>query len=116
MDKAYLAGIIDGEGYIAFTKRNYLLIKVKMTDFKTIKHLHQITRSGCIYSYNPKISPQKSHYKMLYTWQVSFSQALTVLESVIPYLITKKEDALGALERVEIHKAKRLKRGFYQPV
>ena len=116
LDKAYLAGIIDGEGYIVFTKRNYLLIKVKMTDLNTIKYLHRTTKLGCIYSYNPQRDPQKSHYKVLYTWQVSFGQALTVLESIIPYLITKRKDAFRALELVRIHKSKRLKRGFYQPV
>lgn len=111
MDKniktAYFAGLIDGEGSI-FMKTNGVgrnkrpNIKVGMTCEKTIRALHDFFKVGSIYF---KKVPLKD--KPQWVWEASNKKAIFVIGKILPYLITKKENAELVLSQRFIKKSER---------
>jgi hypothetical protein len=99
-EKAYLAGILDGEGSIGVYKRfvgkkkgaSYSLrVMVGNTDVSLIRWLQRL--GGSIYEQKPK----KSNWSVCYTWTVWANQAAAILEEVLPYMLVKREQAERAL-------------------
>lgn len=103
--RAYIAGIIDGEGTISITggmrridsrKKPYrgfnVTFRVSNTDTKLMEWLLNTTGIG-------KVRPAKttiwanSNLKQLYVWEVSTNGIRELLPSVIRYLVTKKRQA-----------------------
>ncbi len=102
-DWAWLAGIIDGEGCINVAVyrgskigRYQLGVRVKMTHRPTIERCGEIAGVGRpVYSI-PRDSGRK---KALYSWHVTRTVDVQyVLRNVLPYLTTKKAQALVGLE------------------
>lgn len=95
-DKAYIAGIIDGEGSIWMNKqvRGYgLILTVNMTSKKTVNHLAKL--------WNTKLHTRgipKGGRKPIWTVRLSGSQTKELLLQVLPYLIDKRLRAELALE------------------
>ena len=97
----WMAGILDGEGsigiIIARTKRGYfdsqLKVQVGMTHQKTIQRLKEISHVGFI----RQVRKRKSHHKIQYRWICGGEKAAAVLRLCLPWLITKKDQALLAL-------------------
>lgn len=100
VDKAYIAGILDGEGTIGFRgkkdKQITLTVKISNTDESIIKFLKAkipIGASTCKLRMrkNPKHKP---------VWEIqwrSFKSVKYILESLKPYLIIKDKQATVAL-------------------
>jgi LAGLIDADG endonuclease len=109
---AYLAGIVDGEGCISFSRghRNksyyandgalkcpkdmfYLLVQVQIsnTDLPVLEYLNGKIGFGTIYRNIPKV---KEHHKKQY--RLSFNrqkEIMTLLSHIVPYLHIKKMQA-----------------------
>jgi len=97
--KAYIAGIIDGEGSIMIRGCGHydeVLLEVGNTDIKMVDFL-KTCYGGSITTYNPKRAK-----RTMFSWRIWCNQAEVVLRDVSPYLITKKEQAYVALRLREI--------------
>lgn len=96
---AYIAGIIDGEGYIGLAKQKYtepthgdgfcyvLNVGVGMTEGVISDWLY--TEFGGVLSYRN----HKGNCRSSWDWRVKGSVAAEFLEKILPYLIVKKEKA-----------------------
>lgn len=92
----YIAGLIDGEGYIGILKNkgySQPRVVIGITDIRPLKKLKDITGVGTICM--PKRRPNR---KQAYLWAVNNSRDICLLLKVIePYLIVKKRNAREAL-------------------
>lgn len=99
-DLAYIAGIVDGEGYVGIKKSHaykcqgrvtpgyHARIQVRMVDEQAIAFLAE-TLGGWYY----KEKPHSSRGRLLYCYQASDLSAENVLHSLLPYLRVKRENA-----------------------
>ena len=102
-DKAYIAGLFDGEGSIHFKRgpekkkkhkgKGYrmsnslrLSMEITMTDQSVLMWVHEVLGVGTL---NKK--PRKNGHKMQYRWRRSFRDALEIAKAIIPYSVTKKD-------------------------
>jgi len=95
MKLAYIAGIIDGEGYIGLKDRIScvsLVVQATNTD-KALLQFIVDTFGGSIGEYAPQ-----ANRKAAYKWSLCASKAADMLCELLPYLITKKERAHIALK------------------
>jgi len=103
-DKAYIAGLLDGEAYIGIkkstAKRNGRInpayqerIQVRMVDEPAIKFLTE-SLGGNYY----QEKPSAKNGRPLYCFQASDKQAIKILKTVLPYLRVKKEVAEIVIE------------------
>ncbi len=103
IELAYTAGIIDGEGSIAIYnmsmpphtgKRTHALrVRVGMCDMG-IPHWLQLRFGGSV----SKSKPKNPRHLMVYTWTLSTKAAGGFLQSILPYLKLKQEQAELAIE------------------
>jgi hypothetical protein len=99
--KAYLAGIIDGEGCLRVdcgkngkgTVKYSITITVANTNFNLIKYLHSTTNIGSVLPI-----PKKGNRKPQLRWTVYSKQAEEFLLQVLPYLLVKEPQAKILLE------------------
>lgn len=119
LQSAYLAGIIDGEGYVSLLKckkgskkywsssREYIyipVIKIAMVEKQFIYNLY--------ISYGGTFETRKAHgnARESYCWTVRKSMVINILQSVYPYLkIKRKQSEL-------IFKFKNLNNGAGNPI
>lgn len=90
-DKAYIAGIIDGEGTVTLTTKQkggteHLSVTVSNTELPLLKYLLKVIGAGRITNKRA----YKAHHSLSYTYGVFNRQALDLLEQVYPYLRTYK--------------------------
>jgi len=90
-ESAYIAGIIDGEGYIKCS-----LIYGKVDVSNTSIELLEWLKSKLGGSICKKSIPKPTQHQA-YTWQLSKIRAKGLLKLVSPYLIVKKETAIKFL-------------------
>lgn len=109
--RAYLAGIIDGEGYIGIIERSrpasrrcktpsfVVTVAVSMTDFATVDFIGQCFK-GRTYKINRKdINPRKSYYKFDASCSIEVKCLLTAIR---PFVITKKKQVELALAYLDM--------------
>ncbi|MBA7584102.1 hypothetical protein ES708_26055 [subsurface metagenome] len=109
-DIAYLAGLVDGEGSIVVhrtrpqknrqrgngkfysdkTPRFVVDIAVSMTDKNTIYWIKSLF-GGCVYK---RADNRQERYRDLYCWQIRANKAIAVMKLLLPYLRTKKYQAI----------------------
>jgi hypothetical protein len=98
---AYLAGIVDGEGYIGVKKANaknsvsplyHERIQVRMVNEEAISLLKD-TLGGSYYRERPRVARGRP----LYCWQVSDWLAAEALWRLLPWLIVKRANAENVL-------------------
>jgi hypothetical protein len=98
---AYLAGLIDGEGYIGIKKARaknsvstlyHERIQVRMVTEGSIKYLSRQLGGGY---YCEKASAVKG--RPLFCWQASDALAASILTQLLPYLIVKRASAKTVL-------------------
>lgn len=94
IEKAWFAGLLDGEGYIQiekWSKVSYyrLVLRIAMLHLPTLLKCQQIWDTGKV-KLVPK-APTKS--KPFWRWHVKGQQAGLILESCYYYLVTKKAEA-----------------------
>lgn len=103
---AYLAGIFDGEGSIRHRTRYKsrvagLQIRVTNTNQELLTWI-QTYFGGWIYALRKAcdLTCEMSHVhkrKDSYAWYISGTRAMAILETILPYLIVKKQAALFAV-------------------
>ncbi|AFU86543.1 HNH endonuclease [Caulobacter phage CcrRogue] len=107
VDRAYLAGLIDGEGCISVSRthsnasakgcrRGYAYrssVSVAMTNKEVLLWASETTGFG-------KICPKKTkpHHRPAWTWTVWSKQAAELLKALQPYLRIKAEQAKALIE------------------
>ena len=104
-ERAYLAGIIDGEGCVEFkwadrirrdrkghpTYRTFICrLEVPQVDKRLIDWLMEITKEG---SRDIKRYPSHPAWHDQHRWRVGYHGVYRVLRQVYPYLIIKKQKA-----------------------
>ena len=108
-DIAYIAGLIDGEGYIGIKKSSvrkdcvnpnyHARIQIRMVEEQAIKFIAE-TLGGSYYK-------EKAHCnngRPLYCYQASDKIAEETLKKVLPYLKVKEHSAKKVLELRELQK------------
>lgn len=114
-DKAYLAGIIDGEGSIVLKRSRirsktsdavwtYYRLELRVGN-TSIELLEWIKQFGGNYYYEKTKDGQKPRYQ----WCITTRGAAEILEEVLPYLIIKREKAEAAIYFQNIRKPSRLR-------
>jgi len=97
-EKAWLAGIIDGEGHIEIKKYKQqgckshvykLAIRISMCSEKTIEYIKQTTNLGTNYNVNRLTKSGRR----VFEWYAGSNNALNILRQTLPYLITKQDQA-----------------------
>jgi len=98
-DLAWAAGVVDGEGSIgAYTNgaSAYVLsLQVGNTDFRMVSKLHDMF-GGSLRETNPCASG-----RTYWQWKINAQKAGEAIRLIMPYLVTKKEQAEVALVFVD---------------
>ena len=121
-DKAYIAGLFDGEGSIYFKrgvekKKKHkgkghrisnslrLSMEVTMTDRSVIHWLHEVLGCGTVNT-KPRKGLRKdgTKYLMQWRWRCTFREAYFVCCLLYPYAITKLEKIKQILDHYAEHK------------
>ena len=103
LEKAYLAGIIDGEGCIMIDGQFLSTIRVQVSNTNaTLIHFLEEVYGGAVQCVNPKATYKCGVRKPLFQWRVTTSKAERVLKDVLPYLKIKRDHALTALKLREV--------------
>ena len=89
-EKAYIAGIIDGEGSIMLIKfhNNQFpspRISISSTSIELLEWIRSKTNAGIILN---KKNYNKQKHKNSYTYTIRYNNALTLLEEIEAYLVT----------------------------
>jgi len=111
---AYIAGIIDGEGCISFSKNSQtehsytIVFRVAITHLGILKWLQKTTGLGIIGKACVVEGWERKNIKPMYHWQFSSDGLRELLPLVIPYLIIKKEVAILGLEWLSRYGRKKL--------
>lgn len=105
MKLSYIAGLFDGEGCISqhvnrsgvperYKKpRNVLQVSITNTYLPVLETIKAFFGFGCIH----KLTRKAEHHKQCYSWTVTGKRARMLLGAIAPYLIIKKEKALGVI-------------------
>jgi len=106
---AWAAGLVDGEGCIMIRKnkptrgaKNFLYgvrVSLSMTHIPTVERLHQIFQ-GNLTGYNYDLANKRLRSQL--RWEVSGSDAKEFLELIMPFLYTKRDEAVLALEFLKL--------------
>lgn len=111
----YIAGIIDGEGSITFSRRppTRWIIHITNTDLTLMKWLAQLGGSFQPRKFSSRLS---STPKQCYTWHLqSRRDVLLLLSAIEPYLIIKRHLAVQAIRKItaEVEERKTLKKAIF---
>ena len=94
VEKAWLAGLFDGEGCVwsRWPKRMNVVTEIKMTHKATIERVNQLFpgRLAVGHLYGWSIKPQ-------FRWTLDTKGTKEFLNALMPYLVTKKREAEIAL-------------------
>ncbi len=93
VEKAYLAGIIDGEGTVTLTKHHKNEtpspdVSVANNNLQLLKWIRSLV-GGVIISKKKR----KAHHNDSYAWSIRHDKAIQLLEQINQYLIVKKAQA-----------------------
>ena len=91
---AYLAGLVDGEGYLKVEKWGTIRLIIGMTDKKTINWIYE--------NFGGNIAKQKRpNGKPFYVWRMNQGKDLFyLLLLLIPFLVTKKKKLVNAFKQL----------------
>lgn len=113
-DKAYIAGLIDGEGCISMsevkTKRSVYIratLHISMCDRECIEWIKKTVGFGCL---NKHFTPRdrKAKWRPQYHLMFACQQANILLKEIYPYLKLKQKQAKLLMELAEIRNNKKL--------
>ena len=107
MQKAYIAGFIDGEGCIRVRRMrsrgkvcefNFeAQVIVTNTNLDILEKLKNITGIGTLYVYKKFPKEGEGKWKPCHRWQVVSSQAEDLLNAIYPYLEIKRKQTEAVL-------------------
>ena len=98
----YIAGFMDGEGYVGVSKGKRdsygLVVTITNTNFDLLK-LYETKFGGKI----RLIKKEEEHYKVKYHWDIANHNALSFLKLIQPFTIVKRKQIDLAIEFQEWH-------------
>ena len=98
-ERAYIAGLIDGEGTISVTydgrNKNNLFVRVLITN--TNEELLKWLKERVGGNYHIRNKPMKEGWKKFGQWQIAHTNAIKLLEQIRNYLVIKKDQYLIAI-------------------
>jgi len=102
-EKAYMAGIIDGDGSISMSKQTSkygrtdyrCAIKIQMDNREAIDYFHERIDEGYAYKFFDK-SRHKPRY--VFMWNLNGKNTQEFCELLLPYLLVKKNQALAIIK------------------
>jgi hypothetical protein len=122
-DKAYLAGLFDGEGSIYFTRRPEkkrkhkgkgfrvsnslrLSMEITMTDQSVVRWVHEVVGCGTV-NKKPRKGLRKdgTKYLMQYKWRCTFRDAYYVCCMIWPWAHTKLPKINEIIEHYAVYNA-----------
>lgn len=111
-DTGWLAGMLDGEGYVTITRDpdgdTAPLVSIASTTKEAIDSIAQMTGIGCVHA---DLKPVAANRKIVYRWRVRKTyDVIVLLLRLIPHLRIKKAQAVIAVEYCMV-KLKGAKRG-----
>lgn len=89
LDKSYIAGFVDGEGYIGIVRsgdRFILQVSIGQNDPSPLQFIQE-RYPGSLFLVTPK------NGNPIFTWRLSCKKAAAFLSEIEPYLINKKTQA-----------------------
>jgi hypothetical protein len=98
-EAAYLAAMVDGEGYIHINPKGRRIIRVSVAN--TSAELMDWLRSigGYVTSNRHSYSPERKSQKIVYAWHTSsWRTCANVLRQILPYMIIKTAKANTAID------------------
>jgi hypothetical protein len=96
MDVGYVAGIVDGEGCINFTRsRGNLIPRLLVTNTNT--ELLYALRDAFGGDVHVRSTPMKPRWKCQGTWRLANRKAIDLIEIILPYLIVKYNQGILVL-------------------
>jgi len=122
-ERAYVAGIVDGEGWIEFRRKkqrrntrpgkpvyNVLIIRMEVpqVDGRLIDYLMEKTGEG---TRDLKKFPKHPTYKTQHRWRACHHGVYRLLKQIYPYLIVKKEKAKLIVDHYDKKFSKKLLQG-----
>ena len=116
-EKAYIAGIVDGEGSIMLTKfhKNQYhspCVSIASTDLELLEWVKNTIKGGKITS---KKNYNKNRHKNSYTYTIIYDEAIQLLQDIEPYLVIPKKKA-RAQHIIVNYKQVTLRNGRYNEV
>lgn len=110
-EKAYLAGLIDGEGCIFISKYRgknnvspvyNLRVIVAMSEKEILEDMQKITGAGRVH-YNPTVSKKRENWSEMWQWiTTATADVKALLDAIYPYLRIKKSQADTALQFIQV--------------
>ena len=91
MNLAYVAGLMDGEGSIGFTRSRSAMVprvSITNTDIELLEDL-----KNAFGGHIQKLTRGKENWKTAYAWVLNNSKAVDFIEKIEPWLRVKKEQA-----------------------
>jgi hypothetical protein len=113
---AYLAGIIDGEGYVQIARYSTGTYGPRLTVGNTsralIDYLH-VKYGGKVYTVNPK--HQRGNAKPAWTWFLGGTAMVKLLAEVEPFLLVKRAQARAVLDVSRFHALGKPRKNSWTP-
>lgn len=106
---AWVAGLIDGEGSIMLTNhptprpnisRTRPIVSISNCDLRLMEALQE--RTGCGRIYKHRRQPKENQKRDAYTWRLTALEQREVLPHVLPWLVSKREQAELLLRALEV--------------
>lgn len=96
IELGYVAGVIEGEGYI-FTKNSYsAAVAVQMTDLDVLQKLQILTGLGHII----ETQRQKPHHKRTWRWTAQGSEVRRLLLDIYPHMGDRRKEKIMSVVSV----------------
>jgi hypothetical protein len=94
-DRGWLAGILEGEGYLGVVRRRGT-IRVAMTDGDVVRHAYEVSGVGTV----NKLPLRAPHHKTVFTWSVGrYANVSAVLFAMAPRLGERRRVQAAAVLR-----------------
>lgn len=102
---AYLAGVVDSDGYIGITKAKPYPGNTKNPQYSltvNVTNTSKVMMDWLVENFGGRVynrkMPTDANWKQCYNWVVMFQNAREVLELIEPYLVVKRKQALLGIE------------------
>lgn len=98
-EKAYIAGIFDGEGWFVSNDKNTCRVSVSMCDFDIVERLHKTTGVGHL-----NLRPASGSKQAQLAWVVNtMTDVSEVIAAILPFLgIRRTEEGLHVLQQIQV--------------
>ena len=98
MNWDYIAGFVDGEGSIVKRKKGYNLL-ISQTNAEVLENIRDFVGSGYVYA----LAKRKRHWRDAWLYSAGgYKETHFMLTHIVDKLIVKKEEALAAINELEV--------------